>query len=443
MLIREAKGVYGLKYEKYNSDDKKIQIVNVPILKIEVEGLIYFIHLSEDGTRYEDAYQYLNVKLKMATYKKREQIATAFKFLFSFMQLFYIEDLKELTEKDAKNLINFLRGGRIGNLNSETIRSNKTINNYLTAYRGFLRYLKIDSPLLEKESNIVNSSSRDGFLAHVSLTKRERFNYRLKEAREDKTPVYITLKDYQIIQNLVDEKYTLREKIIIKLMYEYGLRIGEVLGLTLEDFIIDEGEEGARLILRNRLSDEVWQASKTAKKVSGQNDYNTSEYWLEDDGFEVVVLSEACTELISEYIGEGVLNPFISEKLRSNLIRKNTADKVTDRKDIENNYYIFISKNYTPIAMSSWNQIIREIFKEVGISVDIETRRTNLNHKFRHGFAMYKVQFEGYDEFRLAKALRHSDSHTVLKYFNPSISDKRSITRQVEKFSLIQEEQFD
>lgn len=35
--------------------------------------------------------------------------------------------------------------------------------------------------------------------------------------------------------SLIEDKYTLREKIIVKLMYEYGLRIGEVLGLTLED----------------------------------------------------------------------------------------------------------------------------------------------------------------------------------------------------------------
>lgn len=443
MRIEEVPGVYGLKYEKYDLNDKKIQTVNVPIFKVNVDQLTYFIHLSEDGTRYESAYQYLNVKLISATYKKREQIATALKLLFSFMQLFNIEDLKDLTEEEVKKFVTFLRGGRLSSFNCSTIRSSKTINNYLTAYRGYLRYLKIDSPLLEKEVVVINAPSRDGFMAHVSAKKRERFNYRLKEAQQETAPMYINLKDYQTIQDLVEEEYSLREKVIFKLMYEYGMRIGEVLGLTLEDIIIDSEEEGAQLILRNRMSDKAWQHAKTTMKIYNKSDYFTSDYWSKDLGYEVVEISEECTELLCEYIEEGIMNPFISEKLRNNLLQKNIADKVTDRVDIENNHYIFISKNYTPIAMTSWNLIVRNIFKKVGIPVDVENRETNLNHKFRHGFAMYKVYFEGYDEMRLSKALRHSNSHTVLKYFNPSKEDKKQIVKQVEEFSLIQEVHLD
>lgn len=443
MMIEEVSGVYGLKYVKYDLSGKKIQTVNVPIFKMEVEHLTYFIHLSEDGTCYDSAYQYLNVKLISETFKKREQIATALKLLFSFMQLFYIDDLRDLNEEEVERLITFLRGGRSRAFNSETIRSSKTINAYLAAYRGYLRYLGIESPLLEKQAVIIKTPSRDGFMAHVSVTKRERFNYRLKEARCDIAPMYITFEEYQTIQELVDEEYSLREKIIFKLMYEYGLRIGEVLGLTLEDFVIDSNEGEAQLILRNRMSDKVWQRAKTTMKVFNENDYFTPDYWTEKKGYQVIgEISEECTELLCEYIEDWIMNPFISEKLRNNLLEKNRADKVTNREDIEINHYIFISKNYTPIAMSSWNLIVREIFKKLGIPLDVEGRETNLNHKFRHGFAMYKIYFEGYDEIRLMNALRHSDSHTVAKYFNPSRKDKKQILNQVDKFSLIQEERF-
>ena len=73
---------------------------------------------------------------------------------------------------------------------------------------------------------------------------------------------------------------------------------------------------------------------------------------------------------------------------------KTIADRVRDSEEYEDdNYYIFINSIGTPISASSWNDTLRGIFAEVGIPVDRDCRKSNLNHRFRHGFAMYNVMY--------------------------------------------------
>ena len=91
--------------------------------------------------------------------------------------------------------------------------------------------------------------------------------------------------------------------------------------------------------------------------------------------------------------------------------------------DIDRNAYVFLSKNYTPIAGGAWNRIMKNIFQQVGIQIDRGKKTDNLNHRFRHGFAMFKVLHEGFDEIKLAYVMRHSNTNSVRAYFNPTEDD--------------------
>ena len=46
---------------------------------------------------------------------------------------------------------------------------------------------------------------------------------------------------------------------------------------------------------------------------------------------------------------------------------------------------------------------------------------------------MYKVYVENYDALRLAKALRHSGTSTVMTYFNPTKEDKIKMMLEAEE----------
>jgi integrase/recombinase XerD len=113
-----------------------------------------------------------------------------------------------------------------------------------------------------------------------------------------------------------------------------------------------------------------------------------------------------------------------SEAKRKNMMEACLADKVTDREDIDPNHYIFINHHhYTPLTQGGWNNILRRYFNQLGIEVDKEHKKHNLNHRFRHGYAMKLISL-GYNEVQVAEMLRHSGTETVKRYFNPTRKDK-------------------
>lgn len=66
------------------------------------------------------------------------------------------------------------------------------------------------------------------------------------------------------------------------------------------------------------------------------------------------------------------------------------------------------------------------------IPIDIGIKKEGLNHKFRHGFSMFKVLIENYDELKLQRALRHSNPNSCRVYFKPTAADLR-------KFQLLKD----
>lgn len=438
MIIEEKKGYFGLKYYKY-TENKPAQIVNVCVIRKKVNGMLYYTMFSNLGHDYSDFYNYINHKKKYQHHKKRELIATSLKLLYSFVELFNI-DINTINEDEISKLIEFLKGE-----NSErfklTIRSNSTINKYLSVYRDYFKYLNIECEALNEKISVYRERDSNSFLGHTYTNSTTKYASSLKERKsiiKDEVPDYISIKEYRRIMELIDEEYGLREKIIIKLMYEYGLRLGEVLGLTLEDINCIENENGelesGELILRNRLTDEPYQFAKGCKKVNELKHYYSPEYWEKDIGYQVIDVSSTTIEYLDEYISETIYNPFISERLLQNLSEKNIADKVVPSKDdVLDNKYIFLSKNFTPITAKGWGDILKKIYQKVGIPIDKDTKKHNLSHRFRHGFAMYKVYVENYDALRLAKALRHSGTSTVMTYFNPTKEDKIKMMLEAEE----------
>lgn len=62
----------------------------------------------------------------------------------------------------------------------------------------------------------------------------------------------------------------------------------------------------------------------------------------------------------------------------------------------------------------TWNSILKNIFNEAGIIVDKHIREHNLSHRFRHGFAMFQVQYMKRDAVELSKLMRHSSISSTL-----------------------------
>ena len=435
--IVEVKGCSGIAFEKYRNN-KMIQLVTVDSFIKEIAEITYFLLIDSYGHLIQAPYNYINIKLKNKSFKKREQAFVALKLLYTFIELFGLSGLTDINRDNLSKLDEFLEGGiREGNefkFVGVTIRSNSTINKYYSVYRAYFTYLNIEDNIFEElRGDRYQKSSELGFLSHAYTSKTFNYDVTKVENIANQVPKFITLVEYQNILKVLVSNYSLREELIIVLMYEYGMRIGEVLGLTIEDVLgtnITKDNHGI-LVIRNRYTDKHYQSAKGCMKTISRNIYNRPEYHKvglgKAFGCEYIKISLEALSKIENYIKKTRSSNFWGNVSYNNLKKKNIADKVTDRKDVKRNSYIIVSKNGTPLCSKAWDNIVKQIFKMVNLDLDFNKKEYGLSHRFRHGFAMFKVLIEKYDRLELQKVLRHTNIHSCESYFSLTVSQKSKL----------------
>jgi integrase/recombinase XerD len=119
-------------------------------------------------------------------------------------------------------------------------RSERTVNTILTCVQGFYDYLmrveEYEKDLSDKTRKHVFGRYRSfkSFLHHISKGKGfEKNILKIKEPRRD----ILTLNKVQV-QTIHDACTNIRDILLIRILYEGGLRIGEALSLWIEDFDI-------------------------------------------------------------------------------------------------------------------------------------------------------------------------------------------------------------
>lgn len=420
----------------YINDNNEIEYsLNVLISStcIEDEDFKYILLFDNNGNVIRDAYRYLNHEIKDYSINTRLQVTSSLRILYSFLDL-YVCDLKKLDSKTISQLKEFLLGGtrkgieyRFTNL---TRRNNETVNSCLTVYRNYLEFLGINNKVLKETRNVKVANIDPVSIGKITYNSYEKYVVNLNTAaRKQTVPMYIkedefekiievirTSKKYNKKTKKIERKYGIREEIIVRLMFENGLRIGEVLGLTLEDI----GER--KIYIRNRVSDKPYQKAKTAMKVSHKDDYEADGYDDYQYGYFIIRPKITTLSKINRYL-QTVSLPYLSKKCRDRYLEDAKADTVGDGSNLEgDNYYIFLNSQASPLTFNGWNKILREIFEEVGLIVDKETREHNLNHRFRHGFAM-KLKKEGKSALDIKEALKNHSVGSVACYFRPTEED--------------------
>jgi len=446
-VVREVSTSLGTIYDRYDNKDELIQRAGIIGFSKEYDGFTYFILTDLNGNKIKEANQYLNSKLVKTNYKKRELAFTALKLLYSFFDLNSLTDYETgLDENDLSKLLQFLEGGKRKGTNwnqeFETTRCNKTINNYLGVYRDYYKRIFKAKDSLIYNTRVIGTFRGNGtMLGHSVKKKIERYEKNKIVKPYKQVPKYIKPFQYDLILKEIEENYTIRDKVIVELMYKYGLRLGEVLGLTFED-IVEGPCNNHRLLIRNRLQDKPWQHAKGLHTINSSLDYREGIYTDEGPGlgYHLVLIDDEMLELLQEYVDESrdefLLNKY--EIKQRNLAEKAKADKVTnlgiqgiEGADVIENQYIFLShQHYTPLTAAGWNYTLRKIFNAIGITIDKRKRKNNLSHRFRHGFAMIRAHQMGYTQEKLATILRHSGTLTVLQYYNPDEEDLALLLRK-------------
>lgn len=428
ILITEMKAGNEIYYKETISDNDKI--ISSSDIKFHASTCLYnqrtyYLLYGPDMTPSEEVFGFLNFHMSAQSDNSKSKALYALKYLLSYEKIIG-KELQDFNATDINGLRDFLRGrcytGNLLSYECLTERSPETVNGYLSVYRSYLDYQGKANAYLSARTNkrTAFSTMNDGYLKFQDGYKS---NEKTRPSQEE-VPMYISLEDYWNIIQLVrnSDKYTIRDECIIRLMYEAGLRLGEVLGLTNEDICMQKVEEEYKAVIyiRNRVTDTNSQHAKTCMSVTDLRQYQSKDYRTVNYGFQTAFISDELYDLIGEYIE--VEHEKQRELHKDNYFDAAIADCVMDESD--ENFYIFLNSLGRPLSRTSWGYIIRSIFAELGIPLDIGVREHNVSHRFRHGFAMFHIQHMNIRAKELAVLMRHTSINSVMKYYRPTTADK-------------------
>lgn len=380
---------------------------------IEKEGVSYFVLFDDKYAIILDVFQYLNTGAKGNTLQTREQAMVALKYLYSYCSLFSIDPAR-MTKQESSGFLNFLLGlscaGADVSFKFNKVRSVSTVNDYLACIRSYLKYLGVRRhPLLEKKGKKMLSNYQNGG-----------YTTNLRTMSRRHVPAYITQEEFVRMVQTCRENDDLRMECIIRLMYQAGLRIGEVLGLTFEDIVEENGL--CKVIIRNRLTDKTFQKAKFLMTITDKNQYKSSDYDREWYGWNKMAITPDMYECLMDYIDQA--HTLEMEKHYEQWKKRVKTDIVSDTFKEHDNFYVFINSHHTPLSNKTLEKEIRKLFSECDVPLNADGGKTDgLAHRFRHGFAMYQVTVNKVDKLILSRLMRHRNINSCEAYYNPESSD--------------------
>jgi len=256
-------------------------------------------------------------------------------------------------------------------------KTEKTVNLTVTAVTNFYDYLyrneELSKDLYEKLMRQVwGGSNYKSFLHHVDKDKPSVRNVlKIKEPRRKVE----TLSKEQV-QQVLDATTNIRDRFLIQLLFETGLRIGEVLSLYLEDFKFDH--RGHRIVLKDRGELENGAMLKTGERG--------------------IYVSHALMDLFDDYLYE-----------------------VLDELDLRSNFVFVVLRGENkgkPLTLTAIEALFKRLREKTGIS--------KLHpHLFRHTHATMYYQ-KTKDIKQVQERLGHSQIQTTMNlYLHPSEEDIR------------------
>lgn len=213
----------------------------------------------------------------------------------------YLDDINkkfdEISISDLANFVAWLKNPykslSVSSLHkTNPLRTAKTINLTITAVMNLYDYLfrveEIEnniSDVLTKNIFIKGPRQYKGFLHHIS--KDNPINKNILKVKISRTKLKVLTKDEVIM--VYKSTTNIRDKFLIKLLFETGLRIGEALSLWVEDFIYDNtNSNGHKVKLVDR-----GELENGAKLKTGERDIFISKELMDlFDDYEYEVLDE-------------------------------------------------------------------------------------------------------------------------------------------------------
>lgn len=229
--------------------------------EIFVDNRKAYLLIGTNGLPIESVAKYMKyLHNKEGSSKTLRTYCTALKFYFTYLEQIGIE-YQDVSFEKLSNFIAWLRNPYQSNKvvphkKVPAKRSEKTVNLYLTVVTNFYDFLYrndlVDSEIVEKlmKSMFVGVGRKGykGFLHHVNNDKPSMKN--ILKLDEPKRKVKIFTKEQ--VDKIYYSTTNIRDRFLVRLLFETGLRIGEALSLFLEDFKFDAKQRKHKVHLTDR-----------------------------------------------------------------------------------------------------------------------------------------------------------------------------------------------
>lgn len=403
-------------YDENGSPVGDKRVVYHLVKSVMADGEYTIFIFDQDGVDLKDAYRFLNYTKAGIAVSSRMALAKELRICLDYADIVQ-KPFNKFDYKDFIRLSNFLSGKCINT--TETmyyLSADKNINSVNSTLRTLQQYMK-------------SCHYRNQGLIDRVVTKGQ-----LPSGKNAECPRFISYADMLKIHHYVmgdtssTEEEKLKYDVIYRLMFDCGMRIGECLGSTIEDFeqgFDSEGELVHTLIIRNRVSDTMFQHAKRCMQVSSKDDYRSPNYSIKKYGYQEVLVPETLYDDLIDYY----------DKATMRFYRKGKTMPIADSvKGSDENYYIFANEAIpSPLDKRSFSEYTRNMFKAIGLSVDTEKRDLNLFHRFRHGFCMWLIYVK---KLPLSQAIiytRHRDVSGLQPYLNPTTEMVREVMEQAQE----------
>jgi integrase len=227
------------------------------IVEIETQDhKVRYVVMDEEGTLVGPVVQYLKYLDRIGSARNTlRSYAMAFRLYWEFLSQEQL-DWQHITLDDLSRFVLWLKlpSGSLKVLPAhpvEQARSNRTINHTLTVIRGFYDYQwrmeEISTNLKDKTTTSLPGRFRryKGFLHHITKGSPIAKNI-LKQKEEKRNHPKTVTRDQ--VQMLLDACTNQRDRLLVWLLYESAMRIGEALALFVEDVDVAEN----RIHVRDR-----------------------------------------------------------------------------------------------------------------------------------------------------------------------------------------------
>ena len=385
-------------------------------------AVTYMLYDSDMGP-ISSVYRFLNEYHAHSSESTRKKYAYALRFFHCYCAVMSFNPFA-MTYAQFLELRDYMQGiGKLASAESPQ-RGGESVNQFIGALRGYFTFMAVDCPYLF-DTRMVTMTTENKDEGYSADMRNVSYTSNLKTAPEkSQVPKHLKPDEFLRLLKVIRSHGDRQAENIVDLEYLGSLRIGEALGLTLEDFVVEK--DYVKVLIRNRTSDKDYQHAKYRMTVKESKEYRLKRY-AEDT--KTAIIRKELYQKIVEYAEEQF--EALSEKIGEDELRKRAyADTVSPSTfEGESNMYLFLGSTGKPLSDQAWNIRLREYFLEADLEVDFGKKKDGLNHRLRHGFAMLHAYYrkDKANALELMKLLRVRNISTVLIYFSVTDDERAEI----------------